>query len=156
MSALTLGPSIDKVSKILDRLVNHSNSRLVTWACCPSFWGRSQTISTNNWWIKWIMIIDPVLSYRPDPSCISYMEACAEVPRERYHHTLGRQVGSTGNRTRFIGLWTQRANYLTTATCLIDGFVNPKVNSSTCYNLYQVRTFRIDLKWDWNSMEFWR
>ena len=25
-------------------------------------------------------ISDPVIEYRPDPSCMSYMEACAEMP----------------------------------------------------------------------------
>ena len=33
-----------------------------------------------------------VIQYQPAPSCMSHMGACAEMPWERYHLNLGRQV----------------------------------------------------------------
>ena len=50
---------------------------------------------------------------------MSYMEARAEVPWERYRHTLGWQVGPARNRTKTAALWTQCANHLTTSTCVL-------------------------------------
>ena len=66
---------------------------------------------------------------------MSHMGARAEVPWERYRHTLG----SSGNQTWTAGLKVQRASHVTTGTALISAILSlqkmltpTKVHSQNC------------------------
>ena len=65
--------------------------------------------------------INPVIQYCQAPSCMSYMEANAEVPWEHYHLTLGRLLlvwkSLAGIWTRIAGLWVQHSNLWHMETC---------------------------------------
>ena len=64
-------------------------------------------------------ISNPVLWYRPGPSCMTNIGARAEVPWEHYRHTLG----PSGNQTWTAGLKAQRASHLTTGTAHLKMFL---------------------------------